>query len=105
MTPTSLQAARAAYLWRLQRDLTTFDERLVDLRRAFAAVLEGDRAGRTAAPLDEARAAFVAQLDAVPDVDDRIPHLAHVFGRLLADERRRRQATAGLAARHEPPAA
>ena len=82
MPLTALERARAAYLWQLQDAHTSLNEQLADVRHVFAALL-GEPACSLASPLDEARAAYLAQLLRLPDQDHRLRDLARLVAPLL----------------------
>jgi len=82
MPLSSLDRARATYLWRLQGVHPSVQEQLADVRHVFAALL-----GQPPCPptnlLDEARAAYLVTLSGLPDQDDRLRDLARVVAPLL----------------------
>jgi len=88
MPLSSLDRARAAYLWRLQGLYPSVHEQVADVRHVFAALL-----GQPPCPptnlLDEARAAYLARLSGLLDQDDRLRDLARVVAPLLLAGRRR----------------
>ena len=82
MPLTALERARAAYLWQLQDAHTSLNEQLADVRHVFAALL-GEPICPLTSPLDEARAAYLAQLLRLPDQDHRLRDLARLVAPLL----------------------
>lgn len=88
MPLSSLDRARAAYLWRLQDLYPSVHEQLADVRHVFAALL-GQPLCHPTSLLDEARAAYLVTLSGLPDQDDRLRDLARVVAPLLLAGRRR----------------
>lgn len=82
MPLSSLDRARAAYLWRLQDLYPSVHEQLADVRHVFAELL-GQPPCPPTSLLDEARATYLARLSHLPDQDDRLRDLAHVVAPLL----------------------
>lgn len=87
MPLSSLDRARAAYLWRLQGVHSSVHEQLADVRHVFAALL-GQPPCPPTSLLDEARAAYLVTLSHLPGQDDRLRDLARVVAPLLLAGRR-----------------
>src|SRR5438105_7280994 len=86
MSLTPLEIERAAYVWRLQCDWPTLDDRLADLRVALRWLLQF-HAGGTTTNLARARAAYVGELHAEKhDLDAEIAELAKLHHDLIAAE-------------------
>lgn len=84
MTLTSLHAARAAYLWRLQADRDPETGAPSDLRAAFRWLLQL-QAGEETVDLLRARAAYVAELHAAHlGPDSEIAELAKLHQDLIS---------------------
>ena len=83
---TPLQAARAAYLWRLHADRGELENRLADLEVVFRWLLQV-QAGEQTADLLRARATYVAELaGAGLRFDAEIADLAAVHQELISAE-------------------
>ena len=86
MPLTALERARAAYLWQLHDAHASLKEQLADVRHVFAALL-GEPVCPLTSPLDETRAAYLAQLLRLPDQDHRLRDLARLVAPLLLARR------------------
>jgi hypothetical protein len=83
---TPLEVERAAYVWRLQCDQPTLDDRLADLQVAFRWLLQ-IHAGSATPNLVRARAPYVRELHAEKrDLDAEIAELAQLHHDLIAAE-------------------
>jgi len=83
---TSLQVARAAYVWQLQRERHAVGDRLADLHVAFQWLLQL-QVGEASTDLLRARTAYVAELHAARlERDAEIADLAAVHQDLISAE-------------------
>jgi len=92
MSLSPLDAARAGYLWHLQRQYGALEDQIAQLHVLFAILLD-DRTPVASVVLDQACSAYLVQLRAVANIDEQVRDLARVFAQLVAVELVRVQAT------------